>query len=234
MKEEKTKGKLLRSWLKGELRYAEERQLERQASSDPFLSEAIQGYRKLPEADHIPQLDRMANRLDDRLVSDTRKHTKTHALHPIWPRLAAASVTLLVGLFAWWYYQAEVPSRSEAIAETEISNREVPPLVTPEAANARSLRTLDLPTGPSPESGFPAFYTYLERNSRSPYLLESAAPDSLRIRFRVNALGRPVEIEFPGSTGSSCMKNLQQQLEQGPAWSTPDTSKTYQLVLPCF
>ncbi len=97
---------LLLSWLKGDLRSREERELYHAAKDDPFLNEALQGYEGLPEGKH---LDRIAS-----IKSKLNRQKKRGIILPIRIAVAAASI-MLVAFSAWWIVQT--PSSDLASAE---------------------------------------------------------------------------------------------------------------------
>lgn len=82
------------SWLSGDLRYSETAPLEKDAAADPFLADALEGYQRFPQSDHLQRLASLQKRLDQ------RTEQKKSALVVWLPRIAAAAVVLIVGLVA--------------------------------------------------------------------------------------------------------------------------------------
>jgi hypothetical protein len=81
---------LLRRWVQGEANRRDEAELEQAARSDEWLAEAMEGYRRRPEADHARRLARMREKLADR---------PRRRMSPVWIRVAAALALLMaVGL----------------------------------------------------------------------------------------------------------------------------------------
>lgn len=80
---------LLNRWISGEADLSDERSLEAMAKDDPFLADALEGYRSLPEADHA----RSVTRLKANLRKQTEK--KDRAIVFYLTRIAAVGVVLL-------------------------------------------------------------------------------------------------------------------------------------------
>ena len=83
---------LLKNWLTGNIDSKSERKLDESAKEDPFLADALEGYRSMPEADHAAAVDRLKARLNN------EKKDKGAF---IWWRVAAAIVILGVGITFW-------------------------------------------------------------------------------------------------------------------------------------
>lgn len=85
----------LRRWLRGETRRAEEQQLEQAAGNDPFLADALEGYRQFAEGDHEATLNRLRGRLKDR-----GKDRRGGFL--LWRVAAAIVFVIIAGGFSGW------------------------------------------------------------------------------------------------------------------------------------
>ncbi len=94
----KDKNGLLGRWLSGDLRHSETAPLEKDAATDPFLADALEGYQSFPQSDHLQRLALLQKRLDQR----TEK--KKSAIVVWLPRVAAAAVVLIVGLVALRFF----------------------------------------------------------------------------------------------------------------------------------
>ena len=84
----------LRRWLRGEAGRQTEQQLEKAAANDPFLADALEGYRQFPEGDHEAALGRIRNRLQQRTAD--RKGGFV-----LW-RIAAAVVFVIIAGGVFW------------------------------------------------------------------------------------------------------------------------------------
>ncbi len=87
--------KLLRRWINGEVNRREEAELEAAARDDAFLAEAMEGYRRRPEADHSAQLRQLRGRLS---VAPRRRRPIVMI-----QRIAAAIALLIAIGAALWY-----------------------------------------------------------------------------------------------------------------------------------
>ncbi|MCG8327888.1 MAG: TonB family protein [Chitinophagales bacterium] len=86
----------LRQWLIGEANYHDEQQLLRQATDDPFLAEALEGYETMPEGEHAQRVARIKEAVNARTSQKRRGIV-------YWPRIAAAVLFLCVAGVAFWW-----------------------------------------------------------------------------------------------------------------------------------
>ncbi len=98
---------LLRRWLRGETNRQEEAQLEAALRDDPWLAEAVEGFRQQPDADHEASLDRLRRRI---------KPSARRSGVRLWWRYAAAIALLLVALFVVYIW---VPADPEPLTRAE-------------------------------------------------------------------------------------------------------------------
>ena len=101
---------LLRRWISGALTAPEEAELERRATSEHALGEALAGLRTAPETDHQARVASMLQRVQPGLKAAPRRRPRyvTYAI--------AASVAMLLGLSIWL-----LPEYFAADSETEIA-----------------------------------------------------------------------------------------------------------------
>lgn len=110
---------LLRRWVRGETPYEEERQLEQLAEEDPFLAEALQGYRRWPEGRHGEQVEQLKGRLRER--SQRRRGLLSYL-----PRAAAAVVALALVAGGFWYInqgEAGMPELAVEQSQAKVEQR---------------------------------------------------------------------------------------------------------------
>lgn len=89
---------LLRQWLRGEVRRAEESRLERSAREDPFLSDAWEGFSQNPQKEHISRINELNAKIAERAQSDKKRG----GVIMVWfPRMAAVAAVLLLVVFGW-------------------------------------------------------------------------------------------------------------------------------------
>ena len=109
---------LLRRWLDGETNRQEESQLEQLARSDTFLSEALEGYRETPEANHLEDLSNLRDRLRGKYQKRERR------ILPMWKMAAAAAMFIgVIGSF-WWLNQSVENQPSLAQDNSAFENKE--------------------------------------------------------------------------------------------------------------
>ena len=96
--------------MRGETPHQEERQLEQLAEEDPFLAEALEGYRRHPEGKHAERVEQLKARLRER-------RGKNRGLIYYLPRLAAAVVALAITAGGFWYINQQGPGLSAFAVE---------------------------------------------------------------------------------------------------------------------
>lgn len=94
-------GARLRAWLRGEARWPDERALDESAVDDPFLRDALAGYRMFPESDH----EQATSRLHERL---RKRATRNRRLVVIWRVAATLALLISAGLAFWWVNRPEI------------------------------------------------------------------------------------------------------------------------------
>ncbi len=123
----------LRRWLRGDAGPTDEGRLESLAGEDPFLEEAMRGYRALPEADHQKALLRLRSNLSKR----QKRNAPEVRRRMIWlrPLLAAALITGLAAAFWWLLSPAPKATTTELAQErTRTLSKEPAPFpTTPQA-----------------------------------------------------------------------------------------------------
>ncbi len=103
----------LRRWLRGEARAADEDRLEESAAGDPFLRDALDGYRAFPEGEHAEVADRLRHRLQKRTQRGGGAFIR-------WlPRAAAAAVALALIGATLWYLTAPGAGSDAAVTMSE-------------------------------------------------------------------------------------------------------------------
>lgn len=108
----------LRHYIKGSRKGKEANRLEREAMSDPFLAEALEGYERMPDA-HLERIEVMRKRIS----RNTRKRHKT-----IYTWSAAASIIVVFALGGYFLLHKNTYPVSTQIAQqitTEDSFEEI-------------------------------------------------------------------------------------------------------------
>ncbi len=111
---------VLRRWLNGEARASDERALDAAARKDPFVADAMEGYRAFADANHEARLNKLRARIQE------RSGQKRRGIVYLLPRAVAiaASVLLLAGM-GWWLL------REPAAESQQLSNNEIQPASEP-------------------------------------------------------------------------------------------------------
>lgn len=106
---------LLKRWLDGSVNAQDEQALERAASKDAFLGDALEGYRSMPEADHEAKIASLKDKL--------RTKGKQRRAGMTWWRVAAAAA--MIGVVVTWIFVSqnnnttEIASNSVPVEKTE-------------------------------------------------------------------------------------------------------------------
>lgn len=128
-KPEHSIGDKLRKWLSGDATLQDERNLDQLAEEDPFLKDALDGYREFPEDDHKARLNALKTRL--------QKQPTSYGSTPVYrlPRIAAA-VVLLLALGSLWFYINGSDAPEQLTMDREI--------VSPEAEESETIKGEDV------------------------------------------------------------------------------------------
>jgi len=134
----------LRHYIKGSRKGKEANRLEREAMTDPFLAEALEGYDKMPDA-HVERIDVMRKRIS----THTRKRHKT-----IYTWSVAASIIVVFSLGGYFLLHNTKYSNPVQIAQgiSEDIQIEQNSEVEPEKAIALNQREQQSPPPPAPST----------------------------------------------------------------------------------
>lgn len=114
---------LLRQWLRGEVRRAEESRLERSAQEDPFLSDAWEGYSQNPQKEQVSRI----NDLNAKIAQRAQGDKKSGGVIMVWfPRMAAAAAVLLLAVFGWRWLMDSGSKENLAIQVPKIESKNSP------------------------------------------------------------------------------------------------------------
>ncbi|MDZ4682465.1 MAG: TonB family protein [Saprospiraceae bacterium] len=148
---------ILRRWLSGEGRASDERALDAAMRDDPFLAEAIEGYRAFADADHDKNLTRLRGRLQEK--SNQKRPGGVYLL----PRAIAiaASVLVLAGM-GWWIFR-ETPEAQM------LSKNDTPGSLPADTGTDQAIAQLEqpVPAASIEEPAVPAPTTLYRYNRRS-------------------------------------------------------------------
>jgi len=114
---------LLRQWLRGEVRRAEESRLEHSAQEDPFLSDAWEGYSQNPQKEQVSRI----NDLNAKIAQRAQGDKKSGGVIMVWfPRMAAAAAVLLLVVFGWRWLMDSGSKENLAIQVPKIESKNSP------------------------------------------------------------------------------------------------------------
>lgn len=175
-------------------------QLEREALEDPFLQDAIDGYR-LQNGVDTRQLSLLQQRLNRR-VEDTV--ATRHAQYFTWQRLAigATAGVLFVTLLALLYFK-HFSSKAERTTYVELSEPE----------NKVSIQPLLDGGDATPREGWKTFEQYLNQKSGAP-----AGGSEIIVNFTIDKNGMPNNISAEGQPDHSLFNETVRLLQNGPKW----------------
>ncbi len=87
----------LKRWLSGDADWKAEQKLDQLGKNDPFLADAMEGYRSMPESDHASVVKDLKAKLPVKMQS-----TATKGASISWKAIAAAASLIgVIGLFIW-------------------------------------------------------------------------------------------------------------------------------------
>lgn len=132
---------LLKKWLDGTITWQEERELEQLAQGDAMLTDALAGFRAMPEGSHTASVERIKAHLQK------RRHKRQGFIFYL-PRVAAAAAivgTLTVGV---WFFSKDVghqqPSSVITSADKSAIENETPSIAAvPESVDSNEALALD-------------------------------------------------------------------------------------------
>lgn len=175
-------------------------QLEREALDDPFLQDAIDGYR-LQNGVDARQLSLLQQRLNRR-VEDTI--ATRHAQYFTWQRLAigATAGVLFVTLLALLYFK-HFNGKAERTTDVELSEPE----------NRVSVEPLLDGGDATPLEGWKTFEQYLNKQ-----FMASVRGGEIIVNFTIDKNGVPGNIRAEGQPEPSLLDEAVRLLQTGPKW----------------
>lgn len=100
---------LLRQWLSGDATRRQEKQLEEKANTDPFLADAMEGFRGFPEQDFEKKMSLFQQQLKQR--TQTKKEARIVPFY--WSRVAAMLAFVVVAGGAFWFLNQNIEQPQE-------------------------------------------------------------------------------------------------------------------------
>lgn len=100
---------LLRQWLSGDATRRQEKQLEEKTNTDPFLADAMEGFRAFPEQDFEKKMMVFQQQLKQR--TQTKKEARIVPFY--WSRVAAMLAFVVVAGGAFWFLNQNIEQQQE-------------------------------------------------------------------------------------------------------------------------
>lgn len=196
----------IQRYVNGELSRDEMYELEREALDDPFLQDAIDGYRLQKDVSHR-QLSLLQQRLANRIAEQAKER---NAFFFDWQRLGvAATACVLMVLVLVLLWMRNQPAQQQAQKEVHVELASPGLLVTVHASGL---------TGPGvdayPEGGWDAFNVYLNDK-----LAGASVKGKTILTFDIDAQGTPVNIQAPNDGDTALLGEARRVLMQGPSWT---------------
>ena len=193
----------IQRYLNGELGEEEMYQLEREALDDPFLQDAIDGYRTQREVSHR-RLSLLQQRLAARIEGQAKERD---AFFFGWQRLgvaATACVLMVLVLVLLWMRNHRLQRATEKSVQVELA---------PVAKVQAQAVTDDLAFDAAPVGGWEQFNAYLSEHTDIQVIRGEVV-----LAFKIDAQGRPYAIEEISNTEQSLVEEAKLLLQNGPLW----------------
>ncbi|MGJ1433486.1 hypothetical protein ACR79M_18015 [Sphingobacterium spiritivorum] len=188
-------------------------QLEREALEDPFLQDAIDGYRMQNKVD-IGKLSLLQQRLNKRVAE---QHQEKGVRFFGWQRLSiasAAAVLFVVSLVFLWMKNYMVQKQSRTV-DVELSAGEYSIEVEPIMSGGEAV----------PAGGWKKLDNYIQKNNPN---LEVGG--SVTVSFEIDGKGKPFNIRIEKADNDQIANSSKALLENGPKWE--GKSATLRIVYP--
>ncbi|MDR1403061.1 MAG: energy transducer TonB [Tannerellaceae bacterium] len=206
----------------------EAQRIEREAMKDPFLADAIEGYDLVKDEDHLKRVETIRETI--------RRKTPVRSMLI---QIAGVAASLLVCIGIGRYLLIEVisppsPQVSDYRQET-YSMQEEGLSQLRDSMSGHSL-TVPEPTPlnnnaikgePKPATGQEAYKEYLYENLSLPAFDEcSYTKGQVVVAFKVNAKGRPYDLDIKKSLCPAADQEAIRVVRQGPNWTLGDKIAT--------
>jgi len=190
----------IQNYISGLMNKEEMFQLEKEALEDPFLQDAIEGYRMQKGVD-VRQLSLLQQRLNRRV--EQTKSTRNAQFYT-WQRLAIGSAAgvIFVVLIAFIYFR-NFTSHTSRTTEVELINPENKIAIEPVLTGGDA----------SPIGGWNEFEQYLQKNTQVKDL-----GGKVVVEFSVDKNGKLTNFIFGGQPNETLKKEVLRLIAQGPKW----------------
>ncbi|MEN5056064.1 hypothetical protein [Sphingobacterium kitahiroshimense] len=190
----------IHNYISGLMNKEEMFQLEKEALEDPFLQDAIEGYR-LQKGVDVRQLSLLQQRLNRRVEQTI---STRNAQFYTWQRLAvgSAAAVIFVVLIAFIYFKNFNTNKSRT-TEVELSSPE----------NKIAIEPILTGGDASPIEGWNAFEQYLQRNVQV-----RDVGGKIILNFEVDKNGKLINVNFEDAPNEVLKKEILRLIDKGPKW----------------
>lgn len=195
----------IQRYLNGELSQEEMYQLERDALDDPFLQDALDGYREANAVDH-GQLSLLQQRLATRVAGQQEKRDSFFFGVQRLAIGATAFVLFVTVCILFWMRTQVRPEPASKEVEVELN-------AVGERAAVSARPEVAAGVDASPVGGWDAYSEYLSVNAGS-----ESYSGRVVLEFEVDAAGHPVRIVGHGADGPM-LAEARRLLAEGPRWT---------------
>lgn len=217
----------IKHYLEGKLSPLESHELEKRALDDPFLADAIEGFRisKIPADSQLSILQR---RLEEHIAAQQEKKSM---LNFSWQRLSIAAAAGLLfitaGILFWMNHFQQSKKQTDQAVEVNISDLSAQSDKYSQKLSERAtVYFTDLTAGKSqPVSGWKAYAQYLDKNARE---ADSAMGDVV-VGFQVNSSGKTENFKIIKSLDSKQDAEAIRLIKEGPSWTPAGSDKTSEI-----
>jgi hypothetical protein len=203
----------------------EAQRIEREAMKDPFLADAIEGYDLVTNEDTIKRIEHIRGHI--------RRKTQKRIMFIRTVGIVAgiaASLLVLIGIGSLFLLHTESPLQEESaiayspdaapIFENKADQALVHSLAVPEPT---PLRDNAIKGEPKPATGERAYKEYIYNNLFLPAFDECGdTKGQVVIAFKVNAKGRPYDLDIKKSLCPTADQEAIRVVQQGPNWTLGD------------
>ena len=110
----------LKKWIRGDVTWKQERTLDEMAANDPFLADALEGFRTVTEGEHQQKVAVLQQQIQQQYE---QKEARTSVFY--WQRMAAMIAFIILAIGGLWYVNNGL-TEAEAIAHQNTTAKEKP------------------------------------------------------------------------------------------------------------
>ena len=192
---------MIKQYLDGKLDPSEMHKLEKQALEDPFLSDALEGYKHVSFPG--PQLSLLQMQLEERIA---QQHENKNNFYFSWQRLsiaATAGVLLVLATILFWMKFTPATGGAKQVEVT----------LSPLSSSVR--------TAVQPEGGWGSYQKYLKQN-----LKVGKLSGQVEVQFQIASTGVPENFKVIRGLNEAADKEAVRLIREGPKWTTSESGIT--------